>query len=357
VLAVNGEILARDLSDEQKRVLDEVEVLLKPTAKAQRLLEGDKYPTISLVPFFLHRIRHQYETMVTDESLSSPVRSLAKKLLEDFEKRYLKRSEPVFAVQVRRERGRYVGIPRETVLASALDPRTKRLNPFIPEPEHDTIWREVFTMMVDVKEAAVAIDTPPVYTPTVGVATAVDDVSGRPVQQARILLNEDDDDDDDDLRNQFHELIQYEQQDASNDRTQSRDQIELSCRDELLRYKQEVSLAMFRDGTNDFSDPLQWWEEHKNRYPTIYVLSQRFLSIPATSAPSERLWSLASRIITIRRARLDSTVLGDLMFIKENSSIMKKHYYDITGEKRILPLVYPAGDGDVDDVDSVDVGA
>jgi hypothetical protein len=45
------------------------------------------------------------------------------------------------------------------------------------------------------------------------------------------------------------------------------------------------------------------------------------------------------------------------MFIKENSSIMKKHYYDITGEKRILPFVYPAGDGDVDDVDSVDVGA
>jgi hypothetical protein len=42
------------------------------------------------------------------------------------------------------------------------------------------------------------------------------------------------------------------------------------------------------------------------------------------------------------------------MFIKENSSILNKHYYDITGKQRILPLVYPAGDED--DVD-VDVGA
>jgi hypothetical protein len=59
------------------------------------------------------------------------------------------------------------------VLASALDPRTKCLHPFIPDHEHDTIWKEVFTLMTEVKEAAISIDTP-----VTGVATALDDDSG-----------------------------------------------------------------------------------------------------------------------------------------------------------------------------------
>jgi hypothetical protein len=87
---VNGEISASDLSEEQKRILDEVEALLKPTGKVQRLLEGDKYPTISLVAYFLHHIRVQYEKMAHDTDLSVSVSTLAQKLLADFEKRYLK---------------------------------------------------------------------------------------------------------------------------------------------------------------------------------------------------------------------------------------------------------------------------
>jgi hypothetical protein len=174
VLSVNGEIAARDLNEEQKRILDEVEVLLKPTAKAQRLLEGEKYPTISLVSYFLHQIRLQYERMAhdTDLELSESVRSLARKLLDDFEKRYLKQSEPVFSSQIRRERGRYVGIQRETVLASALDPRTKHMRPFIPEGEHDAIWKEVLAMMIAVKEAAL-----------LAVATSTDEVDGSGQQE------------------------------------------------------------------------------------------------------------------------------------------------------------------------------
>jgi hypothetical protein len=82
----------------------------------------------------------------------------------------------------------------------------------------------------------------------------------------------------------------------------------------------------------EFTGPLQWWEEHKNLYPTIYVLPQRFLSIPATSAPSEQFWSLACQIITIRWARIASTILGGLMYIKENSIILNKHFSDIAGK-------------------------
>jgi inactivated superfamily I helicase len=101
VLTVNGEISAIDLSEEQKCILDESEALLKPTAKVQHLLEGDKYPTISLVAYFLHHIRVvQCEKMANDTNPSSSVSTLAQKLLDDFEKSYLKRNEPVFASHI-----------------------------------------------------------------------------------------------------------------------------------------------------------------------------------------------------------------------------------------------------------------
>jgi hypothetical protein len=97
---VNGEISASDLSEEQKCVLDEVEALLKPTAKVQHLLEGDKNPMITLVAYSLHHIQAQYEKKADDTNLSSSVSTLAQKLLADFVKHHLKRSEPVFASHI-----------------------------------------------------------------------------------------------------------------------------------------------------------------------------------------------------------------------------------------------------------------
>ena len=70
------------------------------------------------------------------------------------------------------------------------------------------------------------------------------------------------------------------------------------CNAELNRYRNMPKLPI-KD------DPLQWWEEHKHRFPILYRLAKRFLSIPATSATSERVWIIELRIITKDRARLD----------------------------------------------------
>ena len=68
----------------------------------------------------------------------------------------------------------------------------------------------------------------------------------------------------------------------------------------------------------------------------------RFLSIPATSSPSERVWSIASNTITKDRARLDSHFVSDLIFLKEKGDIFKKNYSLIEGRDRILPNFYEA---------------
>ena len=68
-------------------------------------------------------------------------------------------------------------------------------------------------------------------------------------------------------------------------------------------------------------NPLRWWEEHKHKFPILYILAMIFLSVPASSANSERLWSISSCIVTKYRARLDSRFVSDLIFLKENGDI------------------------------------
>ena len=39
------------------------------------------------------------------------------------------------------------------------------------------------------------------------------------------------------------------------------------------------------------TDPFHWWRDHKKQFPILSELAQRFLIIPATSVPSEWLFS------------------------------------------------------------------
>ena len=333
VLIVNEDVAAKNLTADQYKVLYEVESLLKPTAIAQELLEGDKYPTISLVPYYLQQIRGQYEAMVDpiDGSIPTPSSShLARVLLADFEKRYLPRMEPMFSTDIRRVSGRYVGMQSQTVIASALDPRTKSLLPF-PPAEHAAIWEEVFKLMVKVKaeKGAVTGDT------AVTTTTLDRESSGR--KKAKIGHN---------VRELFGDLIASTNAQAA---TVNTDDTNKACREELTRYQLEVCLPIICNTSGSFTDPLLWWVSHAHQYPTLFELSLRYLSIPATSAPSERLWSVASRIVTIRRASLESKIIGDLMFVKENSILMNQHFYNLTGKERVLPKVYPALSTDDDE--------
>ena len=43
-------------------------------------------------------------------------------------------------------------------------------------------------------------------------------------------------------------------------------------------------------------DPLEWWEMHDGQFATIGKLARKYLAIPASSAPSERVFSRAKLI-------------------------------------------------------------
>ena len=51
-------------------------------------------------------------------------------------------------------------------------------------------------------------------------------------------------------------------------------------------------------------NPLTWWKKNAAHYPTLAKLAKSLLCIPATSTPSERLFSAAGNIASKKRASL-----------------------------------------------------
>ncbi|CAG8712030.1 2306_t:CDS:2, partial [Scutellospora calospora] len=63
-----------------------------------------------------------------------------------------------------------------------------------------------------------------------------------------------------------------------------------------------------------FSDPVA--QEHSTDYPILAKLARKYLSIPATSVPSERLFSSAGLTITEKRISLNSEFVESILFLK-----------------------------------------
>ena len=68
--------------------------------------------------------------------------------------------------------------------------------------------------------------------------------------------------------------------------------------------------------------PLQWWKNHCSALPRLAALAKKFLIIPASSAPSERVFSKLNIVINKKRARLSTERAEHLVFIKHNKHLL-----------------------------------
>ena len=114
--------------------------------------------------------------------------------------------------------------------------------------------------------------------------------------------------------------------------------IRVNCKDELDFYLLAEGIKI-KNGDGDYNNPLEWGNTHNDDYPTLVELAMDFLSIQATSAASERVWSRAVQVLTTKRARLREKVASNILFVKENLEVLRKHNTVlIQGQEDALPL-------------------
>ena len=70
--------------------------------------------------------------------------------------------------------------------------------------------------------------------------------------------------------------------------------------------------------------PLIFWQQYKQTFPEMYKLSIKYLSVPATSVPSERVFSKTEQITNDRLNRLSPKNLDVIIFLTSNLNILKK---------------------------------
>lgn len=111
------------------------------------------------------------------------------------------------------------------------------------------------------------------------------------------------------------------------------------CEVQLILYLSPEGINLL-DGDGQYNNPLGWWKENTGRFDLVAAVAHAFLSMPATSAPSERAWSRSANvlILTAKRNRLNSELASGIVFVRENIKILDKHYDAVTlGGTSALP--------------------
>jgi hypothetical protein len=85
---------------------------------------------------------------------------------------------------------------------------------------------------------------------------------------------------------------------------------------QIERFKAEKFHLQNKE-TNEYHNPLKW-SLNSTKYPDICNLAEQILHIPATLAPAERVFSVASNIINKKQVRLSLGTENLLIFLKEN---------------------------------------
>ena len=75
----------------------------------------------------------------------------------------------------------------------------------------------------------------------------------------------------------------------------------------------------YMDETYTRDDPLKWWATNQHSYPRCMShLARKYLAIPASSVPSERIFSLTGNLVNKKRSQLSPENIDRLVFLNKN---------------------------------------
>jgi hypothetical protein len=77
---------------------------------------------------------------------------------------------------------------------------------------------------------------------------------------------------------------------------------------------------------------LTWWQEHHERFPTLWKLARMYLAIPATCAPAERAFNPEAYVLIAKRCQTQSHNSSDVHLLKENAHLLESLEEDVSDD-------------------------
>jgi hypothetical protein len=288
------------LNNTEWGILDQLLLALEPFQFFQQILEGEYYVTLSLVPAALDTLREGLMEMTDEGNMNfDAVVDLATRMLEKFNKEF---GSPegisfydAYSSAVGNERR--VGIPKECLLATAMDPRSKNLVGVPNDGSIEKIWGEIEKRAIAIQKKLQPSTPAAVTAPALSVPQA-NGSSAYLLKFAQRLGNAP----------------------LPSPPTAAVDPEDLArniVRNEINAYKADPGISL-TDIDLKFTNPLEWWKDNEKKYPILSILARRILCITATSAPSERLFSAAGLTITNDRCNLLPQHAESAIFLRGN---------------------------------------
>ena len=88
--------------------------------------------------------------------------------------------------------------------------------------------------------------------------------------------------------------------------------------EESLTATEELQQYLAEKTVKRKSNPLSWWRENDKRFPQLSKVARCLLNIPATSTPSERVFSVAGLTVNKLRSSLKPKNVDSLVFLNKN---------------------------------------
>ena len=252
-------------------VLEAISIVLSSLDDLTDFLSGELYVSISSIRSVIKHIHE--EALVEKDDDVSLVRDMKRRIRTDLDSRYTD-SKVQYLLDI----------------SSFLDPRFKVEH--IAE-ENQTAFKEaVIQEGLQIFHLAVAEETEPAQSSLTSVATSSSD----PCDEQLPLKK----------KSKLARILK-----SSNDSEQRR----LTPRDKVVK---EVRSYTDRPCIDVDDDPLEWWRIECRNYPCLSHLASKYLSVCATSSPSERVFSASGKIVTPHRSHLKPAMVDKLVFLSQN---------------------------------------
>ena len=270
-------------------------IVLKPFKDATELLSKEKNPTVSLIMPVITLLRN----MLTSSSVSSSVKKMKAIMLKDFNNRFANEELQSFIA-----------------VSAFLDPRFKSLSfledDSVKNQTISTVKQVLFLQEVGPSTGVKQEPEPEPPLPTLG-----PEFDMVPPDSKRTKTEDDESlaDQDSKKGSFFMDLFITKVEPAK-----SKDEL---ITKEVDRYlNEDIQIPINPDGSPapEKFDVLRWWQQRVQCYPRLATLARQQLCCPATSVPSERLFSSAGNLITKKRCCLKPENVDKLLFLHKNWS-------------------------------------